>query len=67
MECELPFTTRGACEHRLLHELDVDLLVAEWEKAGFYLPFNVNNAASLVLARMRDQTSKGFMLKKTTK
>ena len=50
----------------LLHELDVELLVAEWEKAGHKLPINANKAASRVLARMGSMESKGFMLKKSS-
>ena len=49
-----------------LHELDVELLVAEWEKAGHKLPINANKAASLVLARMGSMESAGFMLKKSS-
>ena len=43
----------------------MELLVAEWEKAGHKLPINANKAASLVLARMGSIESKGFMLKKS--
>ena len=43
----------------------MELLVAEWEKAGHKLPINAHKAASLVLARMGSMESKGFMLKKS--
>ena len=49
---------------RLLHELDVELLVTEWEKAGHKLAVNKNEAISSVLKRMEEKESKGFLLKK---
>ena len=52
--------------NRLLHELDVELLVAEWEKTRHFLAITANNAASLVLTRMGTMKSKGFMLKKSS-
>ena len=49
-----------------LHEIDVAALVQAWKDSGHKLPFNKNDADSIVLTRLYERKShdRGFYLKK---
>ena len=47
-----------------LHEVDIDVLITAWKKAGHRLPINKNDAESRVLRRLKSASSATFFLKK---
>ena len=47
-----------------LHEIDLDVLIKAWKKAGHMLPINRNDAESRVLRRLKSASSATFFLKK---
>ena len=47
-----------------LHEVDIDVLITAWKKAGHKLPINKNDAESRVLRRLKSASSATFFLKK---
>jgi hypothetical protein len=49
-----------------LHEIDLDVLITAWKKAGHLLPIHKNGAESRVLSRLKSRSSSTFFMKKNS-